>query len=107
MEYAYILNGIDEYNKRATDGYKLVGFPAEMAVGDVILFENVNEDVYKSVDPWLLELHAALSEVMYLSAAGEAIDHFLRDLQDTQVLATDGSSAELLHAALAQLIAVW
>jgi hypothetical protein len=53
-------------------GSKLAGFAAEMAVGAVILFENVN-----------------------------------RDLEDTQVLATDGSSAELLHAALAQLIAVW
>jgi hypothetical protein len=88
-------------------GSQLVGFATEMAVGDVILLENVNRDVYESVDPRLLELHAALSEVMHLSAAGEAIDHFLRDLEDTQVLATDGSSAELLHAPLARLIVVW
>jgi hypothetical protein len=53
-----------------------------------------------------LDLHAALAEVMHFSAAGEAIDRFLRDLEDTEVLAADGSSAELLHAALSQLVAV-
>jgi hypothetical protein len=41
-------------------GYQPVDFYSAMAVGDVILFENVNKDLYESVDSQFLDLHGDL-----------------------------------------------
>lgn len=51
-------------------------------------------------DPSYLRLHAACAQVAHLSGAGECIDQVLRDLEDTKVLARDGTSAEVLSVAL-------
>ncbi|KAJ8588954.1 hypothetical protein M405DRAFT_792280 [Rhizopogon salebrosus TDB-379] len=51
-------------------------------------------------DPRYLRVHAACARVAHLSGAGECIDRVIRDLQYTDVLATDGSSAEMLDFAL-------
>ena len=50
--------------------------------------------------PWYLDLHAACCRVAHLSGAGQCIDDILRDMEDTQVLSQDGSSAEVLKYAL-------
>ncbi|KAH7905907.1 hypothetical protein BJ138DRAFT_1017041 [Hygrophoropsis aurantiaca] len=50
--------------------------------------------------PEYLRLHAAAARVAHLSGAGEYINKILRDVEETRVLSTDGSSAELLAAAL-------
>ena len=47
-------------------------------------------------DPRLLALHAACARVAHMSGASEAFDEFERDIEDTRVLALDGSSARLL-----------
>jgi hypothetical protein len=51
-------------------------------------------------DPRYLRIHAACAKVAHLSGAAEYIDVIFRDMEDTRVLATNGSSAELLSYAL-------
>jgi hypothetical protein len=51
-------------------------------------------------DPRYLRIHATCAQVANLSGAGECIDRVIRDLQYTDVLAPDGSSAEVLDFAL-------
>jgi len=51
-------------------------------------------------DPRYLRIHAACAKVAHLSGAAEYIDGIFRDMDDTRVLATNGSSAELLSYAL-------
>jgi hypothetical protein len=50
--------------------------------------------------PAYFEVHAACCRVAHLSGAGEHIDNILRDMEDTQVLSQDGTSAEVLQYAL-------
>jgi len=47
-------------------------------------------------EPKLLALHAACARVVRMSGAAEAIDELERDVEETRVLAFDGSSARLL-----------
>jgi hypothetical protein len=47
-----------------------------------------------------LEIHAACARVAHLSGADEHIDKVLRELEHTQVLSKDGTSAEALEHAL-------
>ena len=44
----------------------------------------------------LLALHAACARVAHMCGATEAMDELQRDVEDTRVLAFDGSSARLL-----------
>ncbi|KAF9460298.1 hypothetical protein BDZ94DRAFT_1378022, partial [Collybia nuda] len=53
-----------------------------------------------------LKLHAVCAKIAHLSGAGEYIEKFQRDLEQTDVLASDGSSTELLHDALLSLKAI-
>ncbi len=48
-------------------------------------------------DPDLIGLHAACARVAHLSGAAEYFDRLERDVEDATVLASDGSSAYLLH----------
>ena len=47
-------------------------------------------------NPKLLALHAACARVAHMSGAAEAFDELERDVEETRVLAFDGSSARLL-----------
>lgn len=47
-----------------------------------------------------LKVHATCAKVANLSGAAEYIDKVMRDLEDIQVLAADGSSADVLNHAL-------
>ena len=51
-------------------------------------------------DPRYLALHAACAKVAHLSGAAEYIEKSFRELEDTKVLASNGSSAEALQFAL-------
>ena len=53
--------------------------------------------------PEYLALHALCYEVTWMSGAGEQLDEIQRDLEETRVLAKDGSTAHLLSAALSPL----
>jgi hypothetical protein len=50
--------------------------------------------------PDLIALHAACARVARMSGAAEYLDRFERDVEETTVLASDGSSAHLLHGLL-------
>jgi len=52
--------------------------------------------------PELLALHAACAKVAHLSGAREHIDELDRDLDDSRVLAADGSSYSVLAHALSK-----
>jgi hypothetical protein len=51
-------------------------------------------------NPAYLRIHAACCRVAHLSGAGEYVDKFLEDLEDTRVLSKDGSSAHILSFVL-------
>ena len=57
-------------------------------------------------DPMLLGLHAACARVAHMSGAAEAFNEVERDLEDTRVLALDGSSAHLLDHLLTPFVAI-
>ncbi|KAF8256792.1 hypothetical protein EI94DRAFT_1638264, partial [Lactarius quietus] len=50
--------------------------------------------------PELLAVHVACAQVAHLSGASKYIDHILEDMEETHVLAHDGTSSEVLHHAL-------
>ncbi|KAJ6597188.1 hypothetical protein DFH09DRAFT_904366 [Mycena vulgaris] len=50
----------------------------------------------------LLAIRAACSRVAHMSGAAEQIDQILRDLEDTAVMASDGSTADLLMSMMLQ-----
>jgi hypothetical protein len=50
--------------------------------------------------PDLIALHAACARVAHMSGAAEYLDRLERDVEETTVLANDGSSAHLLHGLL-------
>jgi hypothetical protein len=50
--------------------------------------------------PELLALHAACAKVAHLSGAGAYIDEFDREMEDINVLAGDGRSADVLSHAI-------
>ncbi|KAF8503858.1 hypothetical protein BU17DRAFT_58478, partial [Hysterangium stoloniferum] len=54
-------------------------------------------------DPRYLEIHAACARVYHLSGAAEYINKYEREMEDIQVLSTDGASADILHYALQSL----
>ncbi|OAX38026.1 hypothetical protein K503DRAFT_741828 [Rhizopogon vinicolor AM-OR11-026] len=53
-------------------------------------------------DPRYLRVHATCAKVTHLSGAGECIDRIIRNIEDTLVLAADGSSAEDINYVLMQ-----
>ena len=55
---------------------------------------------YPLPNPRYLALHAACARVAHLSGAAEYIEGILRDMEDTKVLANDGSSCDVLYHAL-------
>jgi hypothetical protein len=58
-------------------------------------------------DPRYLRVHAACAKVAHLSGAGECIDKIIWDMEDTSVLAADGSSAEGSSSILNVILAVY
>lgn len=50
----------------------------------------------------LLAMRAACSRVAHMSGAAEQIDQILRDLEETWVMANDGTTADLLTSRLLQ-----
>jgi hypothetical protein len=55
------------------------------------------------ISSFYLKIHAALSEVFHANGAGEYIDSVLREWSRYNVLAEDGTDAELLRARLSLL----
>ncbi|KAJ7079990.1 hypothetical protein B0H15DRAFT_491914 [Mycena belliarum] len=51
-------------------------------------------------DPRLLALHAVCARVAYMAGAGEILDEYETKIEETRMLAQDGTSADLLDVAL-------
>lgn len=54
-------------------------------------------------NPSYLALHAACAKVVHASGMAKFLDEVIEDLELTPVLSSDGSSAHLLHHALAMV----
>jgi hypothetical protein len=85
--------------------FKLLAKPQEQvtfSVPDDVIHECVAEgnQIPELPDRDLIALHAACARVAYLSGAAEYFDMLERDAEETAVLASDGSSAYLLHGLL-------
>ena len=65
-----------------------------------MIFTSPNPLIFPFPSQQLLALHAACAKVAHLSGAGEYIDKFDRDTEDLDILATDGSSFDILTHAL-------
>ncbi|KAF8349100.1 hypothetical protein F5887DRAFT_879149 [Amanita rubescens] len=76
------------------------GLKAQWEVPDEVTFTSPDPSILPYPSPQLLALHAACAKVAHLSGAGECIDEFDRDTDDLDVLATDGSSFDILTHAL-------
>ena len=59
---------------------------------------------YPQVSRKLLQIHAAVAEILHMIDAADAVENILRDLDNIQVLSEDGADAQLLSHRL-QLIA--
>ncbi|KAF9506060.1 hypothetical protein BS47DRAFT_1277893, partial [Hydnum rufescens UP504] len=46
-------------------------------------------------NPRFLRLHAAVARVIHMSGATEYVENYLRDLQDTHVFASDGTTSTM------------
>jgi hypothetical protein len=55
---------------------------------------------YPLPNPEYLKIHAACARVAHLSGAGECMDKVIKDANEIPVLASDGTSAEVLEYAL-------
>ena len=72
--------------------------------GDPIFVEfNSKHENVPPLDPLLLALHATCAHVMHMSGATEFFDQVEWEVEETRVLASDGSSAILLSHLLSPL----
>ena len=71
--------------------------------GDLVVTFTSSEGDLELPDPQLLGLHAACARVAHMSGAAEAFDKLERDVEDIEVLASDGTSAHLLDHLLVPL----
>ena len=71
--------------------------------GDLVVTFTSSEEGLELPDPQLLSLHAACARVAHMSGAAEAFDKLEREVEDIEVLASDGSSAHLLNHLLVPL----
>lgn len=86
----------------------------------ILSFGHLNTDPLESVyitftqphealelpDPQLLGLHAACARVAHMLGATEAFKELERDIEETSVLNSDGSSAHLLDHLLAPFVTI-
>ena len=61
---------------------------------------DASDPQYPPPSRYYLELHALCCEVTMLAGAGEYVDWVQAQIEETRVLAGDGSSAQLLFIAL-------
>jgi len=95
-----------EVTKSNTQGYlnsyrfrKSYPLAENISDGSVITFTSANPDL-PLPDRRYLGLHAACAKIAHASGAAEAINWYMRDLENTNVLAEDGSSTKTLEHAL-------
>jgi hypothetical protein len=63
-----------------------------------------NKPIPALPSPSLLAIRAAFSRVAHMAGAAEQVDQILRDLEETPVMAEDGSTMDLLTSRLLQVV---
>ncbi|KZT08965.1 uncharacterized protein LAESUDRAFT_723269 [Laetiporus sulphureus 93-53] len=91
VENCYRVKTFDEFNE-------YLDIPA------AVTLTSSNPTTLPLPSPELLALHAACAKVAHLSGAGAYIDELDGDLEDLDVLADDGGSADVLNHALSRLM---
>ena len=89
-------------NQRTEGIYILPPAPGSVPSGDYVEFLHAVPE-YPQVSRKLLQIHAAVAEVLHMIGAADAVESILRDLDNIQVLSEDGADAQLLSHKL-QLI---
>jgi hypothetical protein len=90
-------------NQRTEGIYILPPAPGAVPSGDYVDFLHAVPE-YPQVSRKLLQIHAAVAEVLHMIGAADAVESILRDLDNIQVLSEDGGDAQLFSHKL-QLIA--
>ncbi|KAM6503693.1 hypothetical protein JOM56_000636 [Amanita muscaria] len=104
-------NLLDELNGRSMHRLENVmtmraGYEAESGILDnlnparLVTFTTPDPDRLPVPSREYLALHAACTKVVHFSGAGEYADSVLREMEDTPVLSSDGSSAAILEHAI-------
>jgi hypothetical protein len=75
------------------------GLKAEIGIPDIVAFSTETE--FPLPSPALLALHALCCEVAWMSGALDYLMDIERKIDQTSVLANDGSTADVLMGALA------
>ena len=68
-----------------------------------VTFTTRDQAKFPVPSPTYLAIHAACANVTHLSGAGKCIEKFYEDMEASQTLATDGSSASMLEHAIFEL----
>jgi hypothetical protein len=90
-------------NQRTEGIYIIPPAPGAVPSGDYVEFVHAVPE-YPQVSRKLLQIHAAVAEVLHMIGAADAVESILRDLDNIQVLSEDGADVQLLSHRL-QLIA--
>ena len=90
-------------NQRTEGTYVIPPAPGAVPSGEYVEFVHAVSE-YPQVSRKLLQIHAAVAEVLHMIGAADAVESILRDLDNIQGLSEDGADAQLLSHRL-QLIA--
>jgi hypothetical protein len=89
------------------DKYKLVRFgkiAPNLGFPETVMLESATGQPLPN--PFYLAIHCAICKVLWASGRAEALEQAFREWEDTDVLAEDGGSAEVLTLALQRFIKV-
>ncbi|TFK74625.1 hypothetical protein BDN72DRAFT_892975 [Pluteus cervinus] len=87
----------NKYELHASHDYFISGYP------QTVTFKNHSDHNFPLPSPTYLKVHAACARIARLSGATAQINEILMDMEDIQVLAEDGTSADLLGHAITAL----
>ncbi|KAI0079163.1 hypothetical protein K474DRAFT_1592591 [Panus rudis PR-1116 ss-1] len=75
-----------------------------LGIPETVRFENHANYAYPLPSPRYLQIHAHCCRIAHLSGGAQYLDSRLRDIEETHVLSTDGSSSDVLDYALNRVI---
>jgi hypothetical protein len=96
-------------DREEMDEFRREGRSITVGQGNYVLvillsLSTLDPSLYENVDRRLLVIHSSIAELLHFTGAGQVIDRYLQDFEDTQVLSEDGSSVDILSMALSQLV---
>ena len=86
------------------DGESLLELPTAILSGQYVEFVNLTPE-YPAISRRLLQIHAAIAEVLHMIGAGEVIDKILQDWERIHQLDEGGADISLLDSRLKLVMA--